>query len=113
MIGYEINEAVANKTKRNLASYKNVEIRAENIFLNFPEHGNIFYLFHPFGEQMAIEFREEILKIKDRNPVILYYNPELVHVFQNENFECIIKDVPVRQDRNYYQLAIIKIKGSD
>ncbi|WP_426672073.1 hypothetical protein ACPPVU_12660 [Mucilaginibacter sp. McL0603] len=25
MIGYEINEAVANKTKRNLARYKNVE----------------------------------------------------------------------------------------
>jgi hypothetical protein len=110
MIGYEINELLAKKTKKNLSTYENIEIRGENILTDFPEQGNIFYLFNPFKERMTMEFRDEILKRKDRNPVILYYNPEQIHLFDNENFECVVRDIPIRQHRNFYQLAIIKTK---
>jgi SAM-dependent methyltransferase len=109
MIGYEINEAVGDKTKHNLARYKNVEIRSENILNNFPEDGNVFYLFNPFREQMATEFKNNIWKIRDRNPVILYYNPEYLDVFKDTRFTFEIKDIPMLQSGYEVKLAIIRI----
>ena len=109
MIGYEINEAVGNKTKANLARYNNVEIRSENIFNNFPQEGNLFYLFNPFKEAMIIEFRDRILEMKENNPVILYYNPAYIDIFIDQRFRCEIRDIPIPQAGYNLKLAIIRI----
>ena len=109
MIGYEINEAVGNKTKANLARYNNVQIRSENIFNNFPKEGNLFYLFNPFKEAMIIEFRDRILEMKENNPVILYYNPAYIDIFIDQRFRCEIRDIPIPQSGYDLRLAIIRI----
>ncbi len=105
MIGYEINSTVANKTKRRLSKYKNVEIRCEDIFDNFPAEGNVFYLFNPFNHEMMVSFSNAILKMKSIKPVILYFNPTCIDIFNNENFTYELIDIP----RHYYKFAIIRV----
>jgi SAM-dependent methyltransferase len=111
MIGYEINKAVGDKTKRRLSRFKNVEIRCENIFDDFPEQGNIFYLYHPFKEAMMMDFKNQVLKIADRSPVILYNNPFHLDVFNDENFSYEAFDIPVIKYGYNFRFAIIKIKA--
>lgn len=110
MIGYEINEAVGNSTRKRLARFKNVEIRCNNIFDEFPAEGNVFYMYHPFQEEMTIAFMNDILKIADRNPVILYNNPAHLYVFDNENFEYELHDIAIDQYQYNFKFAIIKLK---
>ncbi|HAL82238.1 MAG TPA: hypothetical protein DCO83_08380 [Mucilaginibacter sp.] len=110
MIGYEINEAVGDKTKKRLARFKNVEIRCENIFGNFPEQGNVFYLYNPFKEAMVTEFMRQILKIADRETVILYNNPIHLEIFDNNNFSIEVFDIPVTRYGYNFTFAIIKVK---
>lgn len=111
MIGYEINKVVGAQTQKRLARFKNIEIRCDNIFDNFPDQGNIFYLYHPFVEWLVIEFMQRILKIADRNPVILYNNPLHLNVFDNENFSYEVFDIPVAQYDYSFRFAIIKLSG--
>jgi SAM-dependent methyltransferase len=110
MIGYEINPEVGNKTKKRLARFKNIEIRCINIFDNFPEIGDVFYLYHPFKEPMVKDFMNQILKIADRDPVIFYNNPYHADVFNNENFSCELFDIPIVKYNYNFRFAIIKIK---
>lgn len=110
MIGYEINRAVGDKTKKRLSRFKNVEIRCENIFDHFPEQGNVFYLYNPFKEIMVTEFMHQILKVAARDPIILYNNPVHLEIFNNENFSYSFLDIPVRKYGYNFTCAIIKIK---
>jgi SAM-dependent methyltransferase len=112
MIGYEINSLVGEKTKKRLARYKNVEIVCGNIFDSFPKQGNVFYLYHPFKEAMMRTFMGEILKVADRNPIILYNNPAHVDVFDNDDFTYQVFDVPVNEYNYSFRFAIISLKKS-
>lgn len=112
MIGYEINTLVADKTKKRLSKYKNVEILSDDIFNDFPKEGDIFYLYNPFKEEMMREFMSEILKIKDRNPIIIYNTPILINLFYNdENFTCEKFDLPVDKYGYTFTFAVIRVKG--
>ena len=108
MIGYEINDIIGNKTKQHLSRYKNVDIRCENIFNNFPENANVFYIYNPFREEMTNDFKEQIWKIRDKNQVILYYNPVCIAVFNDKRFVYDIKDVPPL-DGYKMDIAIIRV----
>lgn len=110
MIGYEINQEVAEKTKKRLARWKNVEIRSNNIFDDFPTEGNVFYLYHPFKEVMMTQFREELLKVADRDPVMLYNNPVHVDLFQNDKFNCEVFDIAIPKYDYTFKFAKITIK---
>jgi SAM-dependent methyltransferase len=108
MIGYEINTEVAEKTKRNLGSYKNVEIISENIFDRFPKDANLFYLFNPFNHTLMQEFKGHILEMKDKDPVILYYNPTCLHVFDDDRFVYELTDFSRLDLGVPHKLAIIR-----
>jgi SAM-dependent methyltransferase len=110
IIGYEINEAVGNQTKKNLSRFNNVEILSENIFDDFPEHANVFYMAHPFNEAMMIDFKDRILSMRESDPVILYNNPVFKDVFDSENFSMEVIDMPHRQSGYEARVAIINIK---
>ncbi len=110
MIGYEINPAVGNKTQKRLSCFKNVEIRCENIFDDFPQQGNIFYLYNPFKEAMITAFMTQILKIADRDPVIIYNNPVHLDIFNKEHFSVEVFDIPVPKYGYDFKFAKIKIK---
>ena len=109
MIGFEINNLVADKLRINLSRFKNVEIKSNNIFDCFPIQANIFYLFNPFKKEMMQDFREQIWKIKENNPIILYYNPTCLEVFEGERFKIELKNMPEKHFGVDYKLAIIRM----
>ena len=110
MIGYEINQMVGSKTKKRLSRFKNVEIRCDNIFDDFPRQGNIFYLYNPFKEAMVTEFMHRILEIADRNPIVIYNNPIHLGIFDNENFSCEVFDTAVLKYGYRFTYSIIKLR---
>ncbi|WP_374948430.1 class I SAM-dependent methyltransferase [Mucilaginibacter sp.] len=110
MIGYEINPVVGEETKKRLAKYKNIEITCINIFDEFPKEGNIFYLYNPFKEDMMSQFITDILKVTDRDPVIIYNNPIHLSLFDNGKFTYEYIDKPIPAYDYNFQFAIIKIK---
>lgn len=107
MIGYEINELVGHQTKKRLSRYKNIEIRCENIFDNFPEKLDVFYLYNPFKEAMTTAFIEKVLQMPHA-PVIIYNNPIHLNLFTNDKFTCQVFDIPVKKYKYNFQFAIIK-----
>lgn len=107
MIGYEINEAVGHQTQKRLSRYKNIEIRCENIFDNFPEKIEVFYLYNPFKEAMTSAFIEKVLQMQ-RAPVIIYNNPIHLNLFTSDKFTCQVFDIPVKRYKYNFQFAIIK-----
>jgi len=109
MIGYEINIPLAEQTRRGLRRYKNVEIKCENIFDEFPYDANLFYLFNPFKLAMMRDFKNEILKLKGNNPTILYFNPTCLEVFDDSQFTYQLIEVPIPFFGFNYKLAIIRL----
>lgn len=110
LIGYEINRAVGQETKKRLAKYKNVEIRLDNIFDDFPTEGNVFYLYNPFKDAMVREFRHRILNLKHLDPVILYNNPVHLHIFDQETFDVQFEEIPVKEFNYTFPFALIRIR---
>ena len=110
MIGYEINIPLAKLTQKRLRRYKNVEIKCENIFDEFPNEANLFYLFNPFKTGMMEQFKEKIWEIKSNNPIMLYYNPTCLEVFNDPRFTYKVIDVPIPFFGFNYQLAMISLK---
>lgn len=110
MIGYEINQTVGETTRRNLSKYKNVEIISKNIFDDFPTEGNIFFLFNPFRSEMMVDFKNKILQLQEKDPLILYYNPQYLDVFDDKHFVYDIKDIPILQSGYEVKLAMIKLR---
>ena len=107
MIGYEINEAVGHQTRKRLSRYKNIEIHCENIFDNFPEKIDVFYLYNPFKETMTSAFIEKVLQMQHA-PVIIYNNPIHLNLFTSDKFTCQVFNIPVKKYKYNFQFAIIK-----
>jgi SAM-dependent methyltransferase len=110
MIGFEINPEVGLETASHLKRYENVEIRTEDIFDDFPAEGNIFYLYHPFKEEMMAEFRRRLLQIADRNPVMLYNNPVFVDLFDKQHFKCRMVEEYIAEFDYSFKFAVISVK---
>ena len=74
IIGLEIDEQIANKTKKKFASYGNVEVICGNALENIPEDGTIFYFYNSFDRSITKEFKDRMKKIySDRCGVTLIY----------------------------------------
>ena len=109
MIGYEINVPLAELTKKRLLRYKNVTIVSGNILESFPYGANLFYLFNPFKKEMMNKFKESIAEIKNNKPVLLYFNPTCLEVFNDSRFTFKLIDIPIPFFGFNYQLAIINL----
>ena len=98
-----------NLQKKRLSRYKNVIIIGGNILDSFPDDANLFYLFNPFKSEMMNKFKESIWKIKGNKPVLLYFNPTCLEVFNDLRFTYKVMDIPVPFFGFNYQLAIISL----
>ncbi len=52
----------------------------------------------------------EILKIADRDPVVIYNNPLYLKVFDNDKFNCELFDIQVPKYGYNFSFAIITVK---
>jgi ubiquinone/menaquinone biosynthesis C-methylase UbiE len=118
MIGLELDEQVAAKTRKQLSRWKNVTIISGNAIQNLPNDGTIFYFYNPFSKEIVEQFENKIAEMNKNKPItIIYYNPKSIDVFRNSNWKIryinFEKDLGIKRwgrINKYHDLAIIKSK---
>jgi hypothetical protein len=87
IVGIEIDERIAWKTKHRLRRHKNVTIICGNALANLPRNGTIFYLFNPFKASWvaALKVQLESLFATTSKPTIFYYNCVHIDIFRNDS----------------------------
>jgi len=96
MIGIEIDEEIAGRTKKKFAKYKNVEIIGGNALDNIPADGTVFYLYNSVNAEMMIRFKDLLRDMfgNRRKVTIIYVNYAHLDVF--------VDDPAWRVRRTYY-----------
>lgn len=86
IIGIELDEIIAAKTKRVFGNYKNVEILCGNAVDNIPNDGTIFYVYNPFNGSVMKEFNNRLKqKCTRRDEIRIYYvNCEFLDAFKGD-----------------------------
>jgi hypothetical protein len=109
LVGIELDEAVAQKTKRRLRRYTNVEIICGDALARLPEDGTLFYLFNPFTEPWVLRLKEqlELLFAKRRGITVFYYNCVFGHVFRNDP-HWVVEEITL--NRPFHRLAVIRMQ---
>lgn len=78
IIGIELDDKVAEKTRHRLRRYPQVAVYSGSILDNFPEEGTFFYLFNPFDGVVMRQFLNLFLagppQTRRKPRKILYYN---------------------------------------
>ena len=96
IIGLEIDPAIAQRTKRRLRKYHNVQVIAGNAIENLPGNGSIFYLYNPFDRYVMRKFIDKIIELfrSKKEIVIIYHNCVHIDVFyESGNFSVSIMKI--------------------
>lgn len=116
IIGLELEEKVAEQTRRRLRKYKNVKIITGDAVENIPHNGTIFYLYNPFPEPVLEEFKKRLLNTIDQGSdlTIYYYNCKHSAVFQHDpQWQVSFETLEGASSRPFQRLAIIKRLHND
>ena len=80
MIGIELDDEIAEATRKRLKHFSNVRIVSGSILDHVPAEGTIFYLYHPFDARTCEEFKNRLTAtFGERGHITLPYN-NCVHV---------------------------------
>lgn len=93
IIGIELDEQVAGKTRGRLQRYPNVKIITGSAIEKIPSNGTVFYLYNPFDATVMELFKRALVESSEKIAAarIIYYNCEHVAVFQDDpawNVRC-------------------------
>jgi tRNA G46 methylase TrmB len=61
IIGIELDEEIANRTRQRLRRYKNVSIITGDAIQNLTADGTLFYLYNPFKEHIMEAFKKRLI----------------------------------------------------
>jgi SAM-dependent methyltransferase len=94
MIGIELDEEVADATRKRLEHFPNVTILTGSVLDHIPPRGTVFYLYHPFDARVCEQFKTRLAATfaGSGNIVLLYNNCVHVDVFRNDP-HWIVKDL--------------------
>ena len=86
LIGIEIDEGIADRTKKKFAKYKNVEIISGNALDNIPAEGTVFYVYNSFNAEMLVRFKDLLRDMfgNKRKVTIIYVNYAHLDVFVDD-----------------------------
>ncbi len=113
IIGLELDEELANQTRRRLHNYRNVTIIVGDAVQNIPPDGTLFYLYNPFGPQIMEAFKKRLISLfSERHEItVLYYNCKYVDVFQKDLAWIVeITNVGPPSSAPFNRLAVLKIR---
>jgi ubiquinone/menaquinone biosynthesis C-methylase UbiE len=119
IVGIDLDDEIAAKTRKRLRRYKNVSIVTGNALDNLPQDGTVFYLYSPFTEQIFSQFKERLWELyQNRGDVmVIYYAPYHIHVFQNdprwtiEEVKLDMKGLEFNHPiKEHHYLAVIRMK---
>ncbi len=114
MIGIELDERIAEQTRRRLRPYGNVTILTGHVVQNLPIDGTLFYLYNPFDAHVVDAFKNRLLTLfRERgNITILYYNCRHVEIFRNDPAWSVeVTDVGGASSLPFSRLAVIRMKS--
>jgi SAM-dependent methyltransferase len=113
IIGLELDEDIANKTRQRLRRYNNVSIVAGDAIKNLPADGTLFYLYNPFAAHIVAAFKERLMSIRGLcgKITIIYYECKHVEVFRNDpQWTVEVGDVGGPSPVPFSKLAVITMK---
>lgn len=86
VIGIELDEEVASRSRRRLSKYPNVTILSGDAADLLPDDGTVFYLYNPFDARGVERFKDRLSARlpASRDITILYYNCRHVDVFRRD-----------------------------
>jgi len=109
IVGLELDETVALKTKRRLRRHKNVTIICGDALTHLPENGTIFYLFNPFKEPWVVGLKQRLESIlaKRAGTTIFYYNCRYSDVFKNDP-NWMVEEIVLGP--RFHRLAVMRMR---
>ena len=86
IVGLELDDEVANETRRRLKNHANVTIIGGNAISNLPPDGTLFYLYNPFHAPLVHQFKERLWDMRGgmSGTRIVYYNSLHASLFKTD-----------------------------
>lgn len=86
MVGIELVEPVAERARRRMRKYPNVQIRCGDAVALLPPEGTFFYLYNPFDAPVLERFAARLLALPPRpgGLRVLYFNARHLDVFRRD-----------------------------
>jgi hypothetical protein len=88
IIGLELDEEVAEHTRRRLRRYRQVSIVSGDAVETLPGEGTLFYLFNPFRAPNFEAFSDRLAALHRNDPGrqrrVIYYHPVHLRVFEHD-----------------------------
>ena len=109
IVGIELDDTVARRTKWRLRRHRNVEIICGDALAHLPVNGTIFYLYNPFKEPWvaAMKRQLELLFSTKAGISVFYYNCVYVDIFKNDPI-WVVEEIVL--DQRFHRLAVIRMK---
>jgi Methyltransferase domain len=115
IVGIELDDAVASRTRKRLSRYPNVTIVTGHAVEKLPEDGTIFYLFNPFTTEVMAAFKSRLAELaRERGRVrIIYNNCKDVRLFvEDAEWDVDVIDVGGSPVAQYGKAAFIRYHGT-
>jgi hypothetical protein len=108
--GLELDEQLAEKTRRRLAPWPNVTILGGDALANLPADATILFMFNPFWDHVVERFKERVVEVYGENsPVrIAYFMPMFAERFSSDPRFV----VEPGRTKTCYSLAVIRFAGA-
>lgn len=81
MIGLEVVEDVADRTRERYRKYPKVSIVTGDALANLPRNGTLFYLYNPFGDDLLAKFEEAMRPLNAR---IVFHQNNYMKPFESK-----------------------------
>ncbi|MBK5273466.1 MAG: methyltransferase domain-containing protein [Desulfuromonadales bacterium] len=124
IIGIELDEEIAARSRKTFAGNAHVEILSGNALDLVPPAGTLFYLYNPFNREVVRAFKDRLNQVcTNRLDLRIYYvNCEYLDAFKGDpewevrtNFDSALNDPEWRPEKLpfglSYPVAIIKLRG--
>jgi methyltransferase family protein len=110
IIGLEVDEEIAERTRQRLRRYPNVTIITGDAVANLPRDATLFYLYHPFSEPVVRAFSKRMKDLYGaRRPVtVLYYNPVHADVFRSDP-AWEVQNLTIGGD-SFHRLCVLELR---
>lgn len=109
IVGIEIDEVIASKTKRRLRRYQNVTIVCGDVLAQLPRQGTIFYLYNPFKASWvaALKLQLESHFAASGGIIVFYYNCVHLDIFKDDS-RWVVEEIALPSP--FHRLAVMKMK---
>jgi hypothetical protein len=86
LVGVELDEIVADATRRRFRRYPQVEIVTGSIVENLPRHGTLYFLFNPFSSSVMRDFKNRLESVgNDESVRVIFHGCQGVSVFRGDD----------------------------